>query len=336
MSVVAHRAAAPHEWDDAWRATPWATYFQSREWAEVWADAHLHVRPDARHVTFDDGRTAILPVSRRERLRGAVAQHLASPAGTFGGWISEDDLSSEHAPVLVDQMLGLRGGLSWRLNPYDEQVRGVDVPASAPDETHVVDLADGFEAVRRRWRRGQKSSFKKAVNAGVTVTLASTEEDWGAFDVAYRASLDRWGTSATSQHPRRLFDALRERRSEHVRLWLAKTGDDDVAAGALCFYAREHAVYWAGAAHEEHFPLRPVNLLLAEAIRDACKRGYRWFDLNPSGGHDGVKAFKLNFGAEPRPCPIVERRPAAARLLGGVARAIRHGSARLHRMSPGA
>ena len=33
------------------------------------------------------------------------------------------------------------------------------------------------------------------------------------------------------------------------------------------------------------------------------KRELRWFDFNPSGGHEGVRAFKKSFDAEAVSCP---------------------------------
>ena len=55
----------------------------------------------------------------------------------------------------------------------------------------------------------------------------------------------------------------------------------------------------------DYFHLRPVNLLMCEIIKHSCDRGYSWFDFNPSGGHEGVTAFKKSFGAEALPCPVV-------------------------------
>jgi lipid II:glycine glycyltransferase (peptidoglycan interpeptide bridge formation enzyme) len=76
-------------------------------------------------------------------------------------------------------------------------------------------------------------------------------------------------------------------------------------AGALCFYAQKHAVYWHGAALQSHFSLRPVNLLMSEIIRHACEEGHQWFDLNPSGGHPGVKKFKESLGAQALKAPVI-------------------------------
>jgi len=104
--------------------------------------------------------------------------------------------------------------------------------------------------------------------------------------------------------------------SNNVRLWLA-IFDDQVVAGALCFYAKKHVVYWHGAALEKYFKHRPVNLLMYEAIKSACEEGYSWFDFNPSGGHEGVKAFKKSFGAKEMKSDVVVIKSRKMKLLEG-------------------
>jgi lipid II:glycine glycyltransferase (peptidoglycan interpeptide bridge formation enzyme) len=64
------------------------------------------------------------------------------------------------------------------------------------------------------------------------------------------------------------------------------------------FYWGGHAVYWHGAAHEDALQLRPTHVLHAAIIKDACARGYRYYDFNPSGGLEGVARFKAGFGTE--------------------------------------
>jgi len=88
---------------------------------------------------------------------------------------------------------------------------------------------------------------------------------------------------------------------------LVATLEGSVIAGTLCLYARRHVSYWHGAALEEHIKKRPMNLLLYEAIRHACTGGFRWFDFNPSGGHESVRAFKEGFGVVTRRAPMVGR-----------------------------
>jgi len=291
--------AGAEEWDAAWQATAHATWFQSREWAEIWSTyTRRKTRPGPLRIEFEDKFSAILPLSVRLKNKGFSRRHLSSPAGTYGGWLSADCLTAAHASALARWLTHDLGALEWRLNPFDPLQRSLDV-AAAPDETHAIDLTPGFDAVARA-----RSKANKAARAGVGIQAATTEADWRAYYAVYEASLARWGDQASSRYRWPLFDEIRRRASPHVRLWLARL-HDEVIAGALCFYARQHAVYWHGAADEAHFELRPVNLLMQEAIRDACARGFTWFDLNPSGGHEGVKKFKCSLGAQPWPAPVV-------------------------------
>ena len=66
-----------------------------------------------------------------------------------------------------------------------------------------------------------------------------------------------------------------------------------------------------------------MNVLTAEIIRDACARGYAWYDMNPSGGHEGVEEFGRRWGTIELPCPYVATEPLAARAVGALARLAR-------------
>jgi hypothetical protein len=45
-----------------------------------------------------------------------------------------------------------------------------------------------------------------------------------------------------------------------------------------------------------------------------------WFDFNPSGGHEGVRAFKAGFGAQLLSCPVVVRETAVSKTVRAVSR----------------
>ena len=65
-----------------------------------------------------------------------------------------------------------------------------------------------------------------------------------------------------------------------------------------------------------------MNLLLQEAIRDACDRPQvAWFDMGSSGPLAGVRAFKKSFGAHPLPCPSVVLETELRRLVRSPGRA---------------
>jgi CelD/BcsL family acetyltransferase involved in cellulose biosynthesis len=325
VAVARTAPATDAQWDEIWHACDYATWFHSRGWAEAWQRySHGGMRPSPRLVRFSDGCRALLPLSVQASHLGLLRLHLSSPAGTFGGWISADALSAAHATLLGALLQANVGALVWRLNPYDPTLEGIALPPAAADETHVLDLRAGFEAVHRRWTKGHASAARKAAREGVTIAAARSLDEWRAYYALYEASLARWGEAASSRYGWELFEALAGWQEGGVRLWLARH-DGEVVAGALCLYARRHVAYWHGAALASRFELRPVNLVLHDAIRDACERGYDWFDFNPSGGHAGVAAFKRSFGAEARPAPVVTvetRRLRLARRLAGMRRRV--------------
>jgi CelD/BcsL family acetyltransferase involved in cellulose biosynthesis len=317
------RPATPAEWDEAWRSYPYATPFQSRMWAEVWQRSTAgEVEPAPLHLTFDDGVQAVMPLSHLRLFKGIAHRRLSSPAGTYGGWLAADDISASHAEALCKYVLDTSPELWWRLNPYEPLAATLREHAVEPDETHVIPLAGGFAAVEAGATHGHRSSARKARREGVVTRKAVGVADWRAYYGLYEDSLARWGDAASSHYSRSLFDELQRLEPGFVELWLASL-DNRVIAGALCLYAPRQVACWHAAALASFFDLRPVNLLYFDAIRDACSRGLDWFDLNPSGGHEGVREFKRRFGALPLPAPVIVRHGGAGVRVGRAAHAAR-------------
>ena len=321
-SIIEVRAATNKEWDELWRESANSTYFHSREWAEIWSSyTNGRIQPAPRLVLFSDGAEALLPLSLERVAHGLAKRFLSSPAGTFGGWLSSERLGADHAHLLCDFLVTNFGNLVWRLNPYDEHSLQAPIRGKVEDETQLLDLSIGFDAIHRRWTKGRGATARKARKArkaGVVVTSASDLGEFETYYEIYRDSLRRWGDKATAKYDWGLFQEICQRKSPYVILWLAVYQGKTVA-GALCFYSKNHVVYWHGAALEDYFTLRPVNLLLYEAIKHACEEGYAWFDFNPSGGHEGVRAFKRSFGTESRPSPVVIRRDWRLSIIDAVA-----------------
>jgi hypothetical protein len=323
ISIRTVRPATIDKWDLIWRDCDYSTYFHSREWAEIWnvyTKGKMH--PDPRLIFFSDGKEAMLPLSVQKGHKGLIKNYISSPAGTFGGWISADELGISHLQVLTEYLTMKCHNLYWRLNPYDELLVHVGVSLSEYDETQTLSLSDGFDSVCRSWTKGHSSAVHKAYRSGLSTKVASTLDHWHSYYLLYEDSLRRWGDKASSKYSWELFEEIFRRASPNVKLWLA-IYNEIVVAGALCFYAKKHAVYWHGAALDKYFNLRPVHLLMYEAIKHACDMGYNWFDFNPSGGHVGVKAFKKSFGAVGMPSPVLYRNSKTMYILDGVTKLIR-------------
>ena len=303
------RPAQPEEWDVIWRQCSYATYFHSREWAEIWSRFKQgKQRPNPLLVMFSDGKQALLPLSAAMWPGGSGKSFVVSADGKYGGWIAVDPLGREHAILMKEFLTRELGHLFWYINPYDDLVAAIGPDAIFHDETHAINLEGGLDVVHKDWSPACRRAERKARRSGILVKYAQTEEDWREYYRAYEDSLRRWGDQKLSYYGWALFQEMFNRQSNHNKLWLATTTDELVVAGALICYSKKHVSYWKGAALEDCFALRPVNLLFSEIIKDACDKRYRWFDFGASPS-EGVRRFKKSFGAKPLNCAYIEIQP---------------------------
>ena len=316
------RAATAAEWDAAYESCPYATYSQSRAWSEDWATyTHGSMKPGPLLARFDDGHRALLPLTRQRRRSRLTMRHLMSPAGTYGGWLTDEPLTPLHAEVLTDWLLTERVPLWWRVNPFDP-LAAVPMPrATEPDETHIVRLERGLEA--QMSHHGHREAVSKARRAGLTVRRAAGADDWQTYYSIYLSNLERWGADASSNYGAALFDLLRLRGAPGIDLWLVELEDGTIVSGSINLCGPHHVAGWHMASLSDYFRLKPTNLLVNEMIKDAIERSFTWFDMHPSGGHEGATRFKENCGGERLECPVIIAGEPAGAGRGLVADAMR-------------
>lgn len=313
IAIARVRPAGDAEWDAAWLACDHATYFHSRAWAEIWAEYRRgEIRPAPRVIEFSDGSNAILPLCE-ERARGRGPRRTrSSPAGCYGGWISEEPLGKAHAERLAAYLVDEVPGLVWRVSPWDDLAVAATAGLGEAEQTRALRLEGGFEALASGFSSGARWGARRAAREGIEIGIAIDLEEWRAYYAAYVDSLARWGDRATSRYDWDLFAQIRARDAESARLWVARLRGE-VVAGALVFHAPAHAAWWHSAAVAAHLRKQPMHLLLHAMIRDACEQGLAVFDMGPSHGHSGVEEFKAAYGAEPFPCPLLRTAPATWR-----------------------
>jgi CelD/BcsL family acetyltransferase involved in cellulose biosynthesis len=79
-------------------------------------------------------------------------------------------------------------------------------------------------------------------------------------------------------------------------MWVARYEDNIVAAGLIFTSSRFHAASWLTLADPGRLDLKPYEFLYYAMIMYYAREGYRYFDLNPSGGHEGVVKSKEKYG----------------------------------------
>lgn len=290
-----------HEWWAVARACDYATFFHTPLWHRL-AEQSL---PGHRDITFsaeiENGVRAVVPLLRTRRsILDPRGRAVSSFAGCYGGPIADGPLEPERRARLYEAAGRVTCPLLVSGNPLIEEnanPRGFD---RTEDTTRVLRLDAPFEELFARFSKGHRASTTKGRREGVVVRRAGSIADFRRYHDVYESALHRWGNNATSRYPWSLFaqaHALAAEHPDHIILWLGEVGGE-VVAGGLMFYWNRHVVYWHGASNEEGRRVSATNVVLAEAIADAERRGFQWFDFNPSGGHQSVEAFKRRFGCE--------------------------------------
>ena len=147
-------------------------------------------------------------------------------------------------------------------------------------------------------------AVNKAVKLGLEVREAETEQDLAQWHKLY---LQTMRIKAVPPRSYRFFKSLWKtlRPQGQMRLLLAerKTGSPTKLVAGSIFLKFGQTVFYAftGCAARD-FYLHPHDLIQLEAIRDACKSGYRWYDFGEvSEDNESLAQFKGKWGTEPRP-----------------------------------
>jgi hypothetical protein len=90
-----------------------ATYYHSREWAEIWESyTNGSIRPYPKTITFSDNIKVIVPVMRRNYYGGIISRYaITGPPfiSKYGNWLHKDRLSKDHIELLsLFIIIGLR------------------------------------------------------------------------------------------------------------------------------------------------------------------------------------------------------------------------------------
>lgn len=306
LKIISDSPVNESEWLKYCKNSHYATFFHTPFWAKLFSPPYVI---STRKLIFNDGVDLVIPFVRRRLLGGIVKVYISMPASTFGGCISDSNLTLAHHELVL-QHLKKYQDLIWRENPYDPAMQDLRIPNCQKDYTYVIDLQGGFEQVLEKSDYSNRKAVKVAQKSGIEIEKAESLDKWDEYFDMYQESISRWKKReifSGVEYSRELIHKIFSMDGKYRSLWIANCKSRPVA-GIVCFYWNKHAVAWHGAGLQEYFKFRPNNLLYMHAIKDACSNGYRWFDCNPSGGIEGVIKFKKNLGAVELQSRIVNRK----------------------------
>ena len=147
-------------------------------------------------------------------------------------------------------------------------------------------------------------AVNKAKKLGLEVQDAETEEELLAW---YRLYLLAMRHNAVPPRSYSFFQSLwvSLHPEGRMRLLLAEQetpGKKRIVAGSILLQFGQTVFYAFTGCAPQDFCLHPHDILQIEAIRGACKGGFRWYDFGEvAEDHEALAQFKTKWGGDPKP-----------------------------------
>jgi len=147
-------------------------------------------------------------------------------------------------------------------------------------------------------------AVNKAKKLGLEVREAENEDELRTWYQLYLLGMRH---NAVPPRPYRFFRSLWSSlyQDGKMRLLLAeqkKRGEKRIVAGSILLQFGQTVFYAFTGSAPEDFCLHPHDILQIEAIRGACKGGFRWYDFGEvAEDHDALAQFKTKWGGDPKP-----------------------------------
>lgn len=176
---------------------------------------------------------------------------------------------------------------------------------------YVLDIAGGFDHVwQHKFRGTARTAVRKAERSSLDIEVDRSGRLLGVFYDLHEKSMRRW--SAMHKNEPLWLTRLRmswvnpttpaqlalvaEHFGEACATWVARVEGEPVAA-IIVLRSGAYASYWRGAMDKEGAtPVRANELLHRLAIEEACRDGYRLYDMG-GGAQPGLSGFKEKLGA---------------------------------------
>jgi CelD/BcsL family acetyltransferase involved in cellulose biosynthesis len=317
-------------WETVLKSDGDAVVSQSLAWRDSVLDSGKYVDA-SRLYEFGSGHQVVLPLVRRRNMPVRLATVGSWPrAWGAGGPICADGHVTEGQAAAVMSDVASLGAVVTEIRLRHGASQAWQAAAaeftSELSPSWDLDLCGGFDAV---WSRKFRSSFRQAVRkaerSGLEVEVDHSGRLLGEFWDLYRLSMVRWAQMqhapvwltrrrlAADTNPGRLA-VVAKHFGQDCATWVARSGGQPVAAIIVLRFGG-YAKYWRGAMDKDGAnKVRANELLHRLAIEEACKEGYRFYDLGFARPESPLAAFKAKFGADLRPTQVLraERLPVQA------------------------
>jgi len=169
------------------------------------------------------------------------------------------------------------------------------LPVKTTKVSMQMELPDTEEKLWDGFPSKLRSQIKKPIKEGFTARIGR-EGDLDAFYFVFSVNMRDLGTPVYS---RKFFEIILNNFSETARICTVYSKDNQpMASGVLIGFKDRLEIPWA-ASLREYNRFSPNMLLYGEALKFACKNGFRRFDFGRSTPGESTCKFKEQWGAKP-------------------------------------
>lgn len=268
------------------------------------------------------------PLASNEKAAKAVVQHAIELAASEPGLqleikthipdlcVSAPQLERiPWRPTYAEELPPVTEGKDWEL--FWENVR-LPRACTSCEGCRRLRFGNAKRQHRVNW------AVNKARKLGLEVREAETEEELARWYQLYLLTMRH---NAVPPRPYRLFQSLWSslQPTGMMRLLLAehrKAEEKKIIAGSILLQFGQTVFYAFTGCAPEDWNLHPHDILQIEAIRGACRAGFRWYDFGEvAEEHEALAQFKTKWGGGPiplyryySPAPAIKRGQGTGKL----------------------
>ncbi|MES2693312.1 MAG: GNAT family N-acetyltransferase [Verrucomicrobiota bacterium] len=294
-------------WDAGLAAFPGATCFHTAAWARVLRDTYRFQPSYFTTRTADGALSSIVPLMEvNSWLTGRRGLSLPFTDECEPLGIDRETLRTTFRAIVAHAKV--RRWKHWELRG---NTTALDAPSAVSFHGHRLALSSDSARLLARCDSAVRRAIRKAEQAQLTITFAHDLESTRAFHALLCKTRRRLGVPP---QPLRFFENIQRHILSHRKgcIVLARLGDTPIAGAVFLHFGRS-ALFKFGASDETFQQFRPNNLVMWRAIDWHARNGFDSLDFGRTSlGNEGLRRFKLSWGATERRISYARFDPRAA------------------------
>ncbi len=283
------------DWDELLLSTNDYSFFHTSHWARVLYESYGY-RPLYFSVIDNGSLRFSLPLMEiKSRLTGKRGVSL--PFTDYCDPIVTEDI---HFQDILDYLVEYGKQAGWKyIEMRSLKNISENIPPSLEYYGHTLELSKDEDLIYSQLRSSTRRNIKKAIRDGVEIQMGNSPESMREF---YRLNCMTRKMHGIPPQPWNFFRNIYDHviSENHGNVILASYKGVTIA-GAIYFHFGKKALFKYGASDKRYQHLRANNLVMWEAIREYCNKGYKTFCFGRTEiENKGLRQFKNGWGASER------------------------------------